>query len=227
MTTVLITGGIGSGKSLVCRMLEARGVPVYDFDGRTKELYDSDPELLSRIIEVMRPHLDSSDVCPHGAHDAPDASGGNLLNRQGRLDRRVLASVVFGSPRALADLEKVVHPAVLQDFEKWRESQSSPVVAAESAIVLDRPLFRGLFDKVVLVDAPVSLRLRRAAFRDGVTEENVRQRMLSQTLMNSVSDGLVIPDADYVIVNDKSEAELSAEMNNVLLEILKQDEDRS
>ncbi len=230
MKAVLVTGGIGSGKSLVCRMLRDRGVPVYDFDLRTKALYDEDPELLTRVVAAMAPHIASAGGPGSGGTDGhADASG--LLFKDGRLDRQTLASVIFNDPHALSDLEAVVHPAVLRDFEAWRvamdgmlQADGRPVglVAAESAIALERPLFRGLFDKVILVDAPMALRMRRAAARDGVGEETVARRMRSQSLMNGISEGAAVTvDVDYIIENDRDEAALAAGLDNILSEILK------
>ncbi len=213
MTTLLITGGIGSGKSLVCRLLADRGVPVYDFDGRTKALYDEDPALLSDIVATMRPYL---------------PSGKSLLRPDGRIDRSVLSETVFSDTGALSELENKVHPAVLRDFERWRGSRTERVLAAESAIALWKPLFRGIFDGVVLVDAPVELRKRRASLRDGVTEETVERRMRSQSLFNGISEGSALTaDVDYVIQNDKDEAALAAETDKVLLEIINRYENRS
>ncbi|MCD8313764.1 MAG: dephospho-CoA kinase [Bacteroidales bacterium] len=224
IVTILVTGGIGSGKSLVCRMLEERGVAVYDFDGRTKALYDEDPELLDNVLAAMRPYI------PDGY---PDEAEG-LLTSEGKLDRQALAAVIFNDPHALADLEAVVHPAVLKDFEEWRnfhaerqlkEGRSRALVAAESAVALEKPLFRGLFDKVILVDAPLELRRGRAAGRDGVSEETVERRMLSQRLMNDISRGALAPDVDYIIENDKDEAALAARTDIILTEILMNYED--
>ena len=99
MKTLVVTGGIGSGKSLVCSFLAERGLPVYDSDSRTKMLYDSSPELLARI---------------------GDAVGTDVTGADGRLDRKRLASVVFSDGERLEALERVVHPAVLDDFYRWK-----------------------------------------------------------------------------------------------------------
>ncbi len=211
--TLCVTGGIGSGKSVVCRMLASRGWPVYDCDSRTKMLYDSDPVLLADVQEAMRPF----------------AGGKKLTDPQGRLDRKALAGVIFGNEAALAALEAVVHPAVLRDFVAWRDEQlrkSGPdavadgFVVMESAIILQKPLFKDVIDIVLLVDAPMSVRRERAAKRDGLAEEAVAARMAGQTLLNDISEGRVKAPADYVLLNDGTEAQLADKLENILNKIL-------
>lgn len=167
MKTVFITGGIGSGKSEVCRYLTWQGVPVYDSDAETKALYDRDPALVSRLSDALG--------CP-------------LRSADGRLDRRKLASLIFNDSAALATLEGIVHPAVLEDFLHWRDAQddtphygSVSFVVMESALVLDKPLFRGVADRIILVEAPLELRIARAAARDGASPDAIRARIAAQS----------------------------------------------
>lgn len=189
--TVVITGGIGSGKSEVCRILAARGVPVYDSDSRTKSLYTRKPDLVVELCKAL------------GTDDILDASG--------RLDRSRLASLVFNDADAMKILESIVHPAVLEDFSEWKVREADfcnwsltlpPFVIFESAIILEKPLFRGLADKIVLVDAPLETRIERACKRDNVSSEAVIARISSQILMNGISLGTVQPDVDCVLYND-------------------------
>lgn len=197
MKTLVVTGGIGSGKSLVCSFLAERGVPVYDSDSRTKALYDNDRALLERIREAV---------------------GNDVTDAEGKLDRKKLASVIFADEAKLKALESVVHPAVLEDFSRWksgieRRQASVPgtyggFVVFESAIILSKPLFRSVADSTLLVDAPLETRIARACARDGVSREAVAERMSRQQLLNDISSGLVKPDVDYVIVNDGTMEEL-------------------
>ena len=108
MKTLLVTGGIGSGKSAVCAYLQERGIPVYDSDGAVKRLYREDPDLLASLEARF---------------------GIPLRQADGSLDRRRLAGLLFSDPAALAQLEAVVHPAVLRDFLAWRSRQNAPMVA--------------------------------------------------------------------------------------------------
>ena len=190
MRTLVITGGIGSGKSTVCRYFAGRGIPVYDSDSRTRMLYDSDPGLLRKVMDALKA-------------DVTDPSG--------RLDRMKLASVVFSDSVKLRILESVVHPAVRKDYIEWNvsfEGSGVPFVIMESAIILEKPLFRDIADKVLLVDAPVQVRLDRACRRDGVSREKILQRMSGQVLLNEISGGKAVADVDFVIVNDGDEDSL-------------------
>lgn len=172
MKTIVVTGGIGSGKSAVCALLRARGVPVYDCDRETKLLYERVPGLIERLEEVLGISLKAAD---------------------GRLDRAVLSRCIFSDPSARETLESIVYPLVKQDFEAWRARQEGAAfVVLESAVILSKPLFAGVGDAVVLVTAPEDLRLRRVMARDGLSEEAVRARMSAQV---PVKAALVLENA--------------------------------
>ena len=168
MKTVILTGGMGSGKSAVCAYLKTRGVPVYDSDARTKSLYDRDPALVDRMETVL---------------------GTDLRTPAGRLDRRKLAGLIFSDPACREQVEAVVYPAVLADFRRWKRWQRPrgwtygpvPFVILESAVILSKPVFDGLGDKVVLVDADESVRVARAVARDGSDPEAALRRIRQQS----------------------------------------------
>lgn len=162
MKTIVITGGIGSGKSEVCRYLAERGVPVYDADSRTKSLYDTDPELVGSIENAL---------C---------ADGESLRGADGRLDRKRLASIIFSDYRKMAILESIVHPAVFRDFVTWRDQQSSGTVVLESAIFPDKELFHPLADSVIVVECPLESRILRAMKRDGASRTEIEKRVRAQ-----------------------------------------------
>ena len=198
MKTVILTGGIGSGKSAVCACLKARGVPVYDSDSRTKSLYDRDPALVGRLEAVL---------------------GVGLRTANGRLDRRRLAGLIFSDPARKAAVEAVVHPAVLADFRRWKRWQRPkgwtygpvPFVVLESAIILSCPVFDGIGDRTVLVDADEEVRLRRAVARDGSDPEDVLRRIRQQHFDLS--------RVDAVLRNDASLEALSVETDRVFLNL--------
>ncbi len=184
MKTVLVTGGIGSGKSKVCSYLAGKGIPVYDTDSRAKNLYDTDSVLVGQI---------------------EDAFGIRLFDEEGKLRRKALSDLIFSDSGKLEKLESFVHPALLRDFLRWREmleqearqnGREYPFVCMESAIVLDKPVFKDLYDVVLLVDAPLELRLERAVERDSAPREKIMERILSQRIH--------LDKADKVIVNDGS-----------------------
>ena len=123
------------------------------------------------------------------------------------MDRAKLASVIFSDRSKLEVVEGIVHPAVLDDFRRWKAFApfEAPFVVFESAIVLEKPLFAGIRDYVVLVDAPPEVRLKRACLRDGTTPDKVLERMSRQHFDLSLVDRIVRNDSD--LENLASEAE--------------------
>ena len=151
MTTVLVTGPIGGGKSTVCSYLASAGMPVYDCDSRCKALYTEVPGLKERELGIPFPEL-----------------------------RRV-----FDAPEKLSKLESIVYPLLLKDLEAWKHAQSGPLAFVESAIALEKPGFRHVWDKVLMVTAPASLRLMRnpqAALRD--TYQHYDNSLVDYTIDN-------------------------------------------
>lgn len=189
---LLVTGGIGAGKSAVSRMLIERGVPVYFSDDMAKSLYDRDASLRDSLRWLF----------------------GERVFRDGDVDRRALAELIFADEKKRRALEALVHPAVFRDFEVWKaERPDCALVAFESAILLDRGLPEGFADYVIYVDAPEELRLRRAMERDGSAAESVRRRMQSQKA------GPEHPAVDFVLDNSGDFKALEAALDGVLRQI--------
>ena len=114
-------------------------------------------------------------------------------------------------------LEGIVYPEVKKDFRRWADGLSgSRIVAIESAVILEKPFFRDMYDKVLVVDAPVELRLRRAAARDGSDPERIRARMDEQKLLNSISEGRRVDGVDYIIENDGDLTALERKTDEVI-----------
>ncbi|MBI4418938.1 MAG: dephospho-CoA kinase [Ignavibacteriales bacterium] len=156
-----ITGGIGSGKSTVCRMMAEMGFPVLSADEIAKSIQETDPVVRRKVIGLLGSH----------AYD-PD----------GRLNRGVVANKIFGNARLRRALERIVHPAVRRELgRRSREllQSGSVVVLIEAALIFESGLYREL-DLVVVVDALEDIRLRRLRERDGVGEAEIRGRMASQ-----------------------------------------------
>lgn len=173
MYKVGITGGIGSGKSLVCSMLRDRGVAIYDCDQRAKELMASDGVIREELIR----------------------SFGDEVFVGGLLNRAYLAERVFSNTDELAKLNAIVHPRVAQDFERWAEAESGVYVVLESAILFESG-FDAKVDVAVAVMAPEELRIERAMQRDGVSRDLIVERM-----RNQLSDDERCHRAKYAIVN--------------------------
>ena len=173
MMKVGITGGIGSGKSTVCRLFALRGVAVYDSDAGAKRLMTADPDLRARI----------------------SARFGAEAYSEGELNRAYLAGKVFSDAQALADLNAIVHPAVRADFAAWAQRQEGDYVILESAILFEAGL-EGSVDKTVAVLAPRELRIERTCRRDGCGADQVVRRIAAQ-----LDDDALSARADYVVVN--------------------------
>lgn len=173
MKTVIVTGGIGSGKSAVCALLKKRGVPVYDCDAKAKELYGRRPSLVSRLEKAL---------------------GAPLRGTDGKLDKARLAALIFSDSRARETVEGMVYPILLQDIRRWQKRQSAAWGALESAVILSKPVFDGVADGVVLVEAPQELRIARVMQRDGLGREAVIGRIRSQEIPREKADVLLAND---------------------------------
>ena len=188
MMTLVVTGGIGSGKSEVCRILNDLGlVAQYNADMRAKALYEEHPTLLRDIEKSL---------------------GCSFRDEDGRFQPSKLASVIFSDRSALETVESHLFPALMDDYTSFAGSCGEEIVVFESATVLEKPQFNGFGDRVILVDAPFELRLERACVRDGADRERVLARMHNQKLMNALSEGLEDPRIDRRIMNDSSLEEL-------------------
>lgn len=182
MRVLAVTGGIGSGKSHIVKMFASMGIPVYDTDSRAKSLYDESQWLKESIADLL-------------GHD---------LLENGRLRRDVMAKRLFADPLLLMKLEALVHPAVVEDFLKWKERKrenGAKFVIMESAIFLEKEILPPLADKVLVVSAPLDLRISRVMKRSSLTKEEIEKRIANQW-----SDGQREKFADFVIYSDESKA---------------------
>lgn len=170
-----VTGGIGSGKSVVSRLLEVMGVPVYISDIETRRLMVTDEGIRRDLVALL----------------GEGVYVGDSLNKP------LLASYLFGSDEHAARVNGIVHPRVKDDFRRWcLDCSSRPLVGMESAILLEAG-FRQEVDVVVMVYAPLEVRIRRAVSRDASSREQIEQRIRRQ-----MDDEEKRRQADYVIVND-------------------------
>lgn len=174
MKLVGITGGIGSGKSTVARLIRAMGYPVYDADARARHLQETDSELIEAIISLL-------------GDEVRDGSG---------LNRPAIARKVFGNAGLLAKLNAMVHPRVQNDFENWLKEQKSEICFKESALLVETGSWKHC-DALLVVTAPADLRVQRVVQRDGTNEQAVRQRMEQQ-----LPEAEKVKHANFVVVND-------------------------
>lgn len=170
-----LTGGIGSGKSVVSRLLEVMGIPVYISDIEARRLMVSDEGIRRKLTLLL----------------------GEEVYIGGNLNKPLLASYLFGSAEHAAQVNAIVHPRVKDDFRLWCSARSErPWVGMESAILLEAG-FREEVDKVVMVYAPLDVRIQRIVSRDASSRELIEQRIRHQ-----MDDEEKRKMADYVIVND-------------------------
>jgi dephospho-CoA kinase len=179
MLQIGVTGGIGSGKSIVCRIFAALGVPVYSADDRAKWLLNHDTKLQHYVIDLLGNEA-------YGAH--------------GSYNRAWVASQVFQNPSLLKQLNAIVHPRVREDTEAWmKQNAAAPYVVKEAAIMAKAGQNNTL-DKVIVVDAPVDLRVARVLQRDPQRSE----KEIRDIIARQFSDEERHQIADFVIYNDES-----------------------
>jgi dephospho-CoA kinase len=172
-----ITGGIGSGKSTVCRVFQLLGVPVFNSDVEAKKLYTEDEFLKKQVIDLF----------------------GEALLTQGKLDHSKLAAKVFNDPIALTELNQLVHPRVREKFKIWLNEQNTPYVLKEAAILIESGSYKEC-DSVILVTAPADLKEKRLIANRAMSAEAIKDRMAKQ-----MSDEDKRPYCQYNIVNDEKE----------------------
>jgi dephospho-CoA kinase len=177
MIKIGLTGGIGSGKSTVAKVFEVLGIPVYYADDAGKRLMNEDEALKQKIKQAF----------------------GDAAYKDGQLDRKYLAAIVFNSPVQLTLLNSIVHPATIADAEKWMQQQTSPYAIKEAAIIFESGAQEYL-DYVIGVYSPTPLRIQRTMQRDGITRDEVMVRMNKQ-----LDETIKMKLCDFVITNDEQE----------------------
>jgi dephospho-CoA kinase len=171
-----ITGGIGSGKSLVCKIFSTMNIPIYDADSRAKYLINNDLSL-KKAIKILL--------------------GDNSYTPFGEYNRAWVASQVFNNPDLLKQLNSLVHPCVHKDAHDWVKKYPDPPFLLYEAALMKAAGDNNMFDKVIVVNAPISMRFKRIQARDKRSEQEIRDIIARQ-----ISDEERLKIADYVIEND-------------------------
>lgn len=175
MLKVGITGGIGAGKSVVCRVFTTLGIPVFDADHAAKQLMEDDADVVAAVIGLF---------------------GADIYTAK-HLNREQLAAMVFNNPALLQQLNDVVHPATIAYGRKWLAAQTTPYAIKEAAIFFETGSNKDM-DVMIGVFAPEELRVQRAMQRPGMTREKVLQRIARQ-----MDDSDKMQLCDYTITNDE------------------------
>lgn len=174
-----ITGGIGSGKSLVSKIFACFGTPVYDADSRARSLMTSDSILINQIKQNF---------------------GEQSYFNNGSLNRDYLSKTVFNDPAKLAALNGLVHPAVARDYARWSEENNAhPYLLKEAALLFEAGSYKTL-DKIIVVQAPEELRIARVQKRD--PHRDVQK--IKDIIRNQMSEDEKLKRADFIVTNDES-----------------------
>lgn len=178
MIRVGITGGIGTGKTFICNIFRFLGIPVYDADLRAKQLVEESLPVKQEIIKLF---------------------GSDAFNDQGQYNRKLISSKIFQQPELKLALEHIIHPAVRMDSQNWfkyYEDHHLAYVLKEAALLYESGSHLDL-DQVIVVDAPVELRIQRLIQREGWNEDEIKLRMSNQW-----SQEEKLRRADFIILND-------------------------
>jgi dephospho-CoA kinase len=184
---VAITGGIGSGKSYVCKLLQQRGINIYDCDQAAKRLIRTSPDIRRQLTMLIGSE----------AYLGEDGQGGWILNKA------VVAQFLLGSEANAHAIDDIVHPAVFHDFE------TSGMQWLESAILYESGMDK-LVNRVIVVTAPQEVRIQRVMQRDGISREKVLEWMSRQWSQDEIRQR-----ADYEIIND-GQADLNEQIEQLL-----------
>lgn len=183
-----VTGGIGAGKSTVCKIFKVLGLPVYDADSRAKQLMETSPELKN---EIQRAFGSESYI-------------NNTLNRD------YLARLVFPDQEAVKKLNQLVHPKVGEDYRHWvtQHEKLFPYIIKEAALLIESDSYKHL-DHLVVVHAPEDLRIKRVLSRDPHRDEDQVRSIISQQLSDSARNA----QADSIIYNDEKQSLVNQVLN--------------
>jgi dephospho-CoA kinase len=191
MLKIGITGKIGSGKTTICRIFESIGVPVYYSDIEAKKFYN-DSNVVKKVCALF---------------------GNEILDIDKNIDKKALASIVFNDKDKLLELNKIIHPLVIQDFENWCKNKTHcPYILFESAIIYESNLAH-LFSKIIYIDCPEEIAVKRVMKRDNITHLSVLERMSKQ--------GTTIPPYDFRIISNEKKLEIPQvlEIHNQILQL--------
>ena len=177
MKKIAITGGIGSGKSTVCKVFEQLGFPVFYSDVEAKNILTENNLVKSQIIELL----------------------GEEAYQNNELNRSYISGKIFNNFSLKEKMNSIVHPAVRLAFENWATTQKSRIVFNEAAILFEMGAYKN-FDSTILVTSPASLKIKRIIARDNCTEQEARLR-----IQNQWADDKKIKLADYILNNNEKE----------------------
>ncbi|MCX6166903.1 MAG: dephospho-CoA kinase [Sphingobacteriales bacterium] len=176
MLKIGLTGGIGTGKSTIGEIFALLGIPVYYADQAAKKLMATNADLKEHLITTF---------------------GTATFTKKGELDTKYIANKVFNDEKALKQLNKLVHPAVLADFDNWCSQQHTPYILKEAALLIESGSYKQC-DYTILVESPMALRIKRLLKRDKSNLQQIKARIASQ-----LPDEEKAKLANFLILNDE------------------------
>jgi dephospho-CoA kinase len=172
-----VTGGIGSGKTTVCRVFSVLGIPVFSADAEAKRIMDSDPDLIDKLNSIA----------------------GMDLYANGNLDRQQLAKLIFNNRELLEKVNSIVHPLIFENYIKWADEQTSPYTIMEAAILFESGAAE-LVDRILTVVTPINERIERLMAGNKFTFEQVMER-----INNQIDDETRIKRSDFIVYNSEND----------------------
>ena len=173
-----VTGGIGSGKSYICRIISSLGFPVYNCDAEAKKLMNTNKHIINLLKQLI---------------------GENSYDSEGNLNKPIIAQFLFANEENAHKINSVVHPVVKEDFRSWASAQNADLIFMESAILFESG-FNDVVDNVITITAPPETRIERTIRRDNTTREQVIARMNQQ-----MQDEERVRLSDYIISNNTND----------------------
>ena len=170
-----VTGGIGTGKTTVCTIFKKIGIPIFNADDQSKILLKKNENVISKIIKVF---------------------GDNILDKK-KIDTKKLGHIVFTNKQKLIELNNILHPRVIEKFDNWLLEQDSKYIIKESALLFESNTYKNL-DKIILIQSPLKLRIKRVCSRDNRTKNEV-----SKIIKNQLKQSEYIKLVDYIISNNE------------------------
>jgi len=172
--TVGLTGGIGSGKTIISQIFKSFNVPIYNSDQRARWLMQNNFELKNKLTQVL----------------------GNIYNNDGSLNKPLLRQIIFSNPKKREIVNSIVHPIVNNDFEQWSKQIKAKYLIKESALLFESGNYKNL-NYTITVYCPLELRIKRLMLRDNISREEALKKINSQ-----MDDKLKLRLADFLIIND-------------------------
>jgi len=169
-----ITGGIGSGKTIVATIFKTMGIPIYDSDSKAKQLMEKSPTIKEKLILLI---------------------GEEVYSNQ-KINKELVTKYLFSASHNRERINQIVHPEVFSDFQKWTMEQESPIVGIESAILFESKLNK-LVDYTVTVFTPLDVRIERICKRDGISKDKAQTKIASQ-----LNEEYKLAHSDFIIQNN-------------------------